>query len=164
MEKLHNIRYIGNSSGRTGLWEFESEIPVALQTTTTTGARRVLRRLAITTTCADLDAYGIDLAFYFNTKQYTPAMIAALIVDSKAEYAAAIAATNGSVANVRAANSSITGFLNADISKSGLAGADDAAKQQAGATALRTAADEAATIKLYKGYARTIMEKKYETA
>lgn len=68
--QLMNIRYTGNKEGRMGLWEHATAVP-ATTTAATTGARRVLRRLA-TASCTDLDAYGIDLAYYFNTHQYSP--------------------------------------------------------------------------------------------
>lgn len=123
--QLMNIRYTGNKEGRLHLWEHAEAVPTT--TTTTTGARRVLRRLVLTTTCTDLDDFGIDLAYYFNTKQYTPEMIAAIVKDSKTEYGDAVAITNASAANMRDAGRTTTGFLDADIGYLSLSGDNAAA-------------------------------------
>jgi hypothetical protein len=158
-----------------GLWEHATAVPVATTTaaTTTTGARRVLRRLALTTTCADLDAYGVDLAYYFNVRQYSPKMIAAIVKDAKAEYATAIGVSGYSNTDLFTTLKTKCGFLDADViliasltAEATKINASPAAAHyhEACGKALKNAANQAASTKLYQQYAREIMEKKYESA
>lgn len=168
-DQIENLRYYGNAEGRMGLWEYEEMRP----TTTATGARRVLRQLALgdeAHTCAILEDYGFTLDVWWE-EQLTPTEAYNLMTDAIAEYDAAVAASTASyTAALMYSSSDLTqsGFITADIKNyitslnteaQALAGSgnaiSDANVQQAIANYLKTGGtgsfgDEAASTVAYK--------------